>query len=108
MVYSACAKAGMPKDVAFGHRCTHIKRCPLLQNKQSAQIDPRVSRLADEALDNNEAAALPEQTPVIIEDSLSPDEVLEQIMEGEIPAKQAKLWLLKAMRGASAEEKELL
>jgi hypothetical protein len=108
MICSACAKAGMPKDVAFGHRCTHVKRCPLLQNKQSAQIDPKVSKIADEALDNDKATTIPEQASVVIEDSLSPDEVLEQIMEGEIPAKQAKLWLLKAMRGASAEERELL
>lgn len=106
---TACTQAGLPDEVAQGHRSNQRTFCPVLQGQPRngpTEAAPQVSRIADEVMgmDGNGGKHL------LCEpcEASHPDDILDGLLEGVIPAQKAKLMWLKAMRGASTEEKATL
>ena len=103
---SACLGAGLPADVAWGHRAGMRKHCVILQQQEahgpeeeSMPVQKIVSQILQEEPKNTESTAL---------DNHSPDEVLAMLAQGAVTAQQAKLSWVQAMRYSTPAEREIL
>ena len=103
---STCLGAGLPADIAWGHRAGMRKHCVVLQQQEahgpeeeSMPVQKIVSQILQDEPKNTESTDL---------DNHSPDEVLAMLAQGAVTAQQAKLSWVQAMRFSTPAEREIL